>query len=101
MKKVLIYLGLSLLFVCCNDHPSSDSDSNSITYKSIGRISWYQIRNVTLISKKEEVNSWGYSKRSAYVRDLEDNRIYYIGEIPQEIYDNYFKSAEKGDTIRI
>lgn len=96
MKKVLIILGLSLLFICCNSRSSDET-----TYKPIERIKWYQIRNATLISKKNEVNSWGYSKRSAYVRDLEDDRIYYIGDIPQEIYDNYFKDAQKGDTIRI
>ena len=93
MKKILA-LGLLLFLWSCDSNPKDNVED-----RTIRRIDWYQLKDVTLISKVEEVNSWGYSKRWAYVKGVDDDKIYYIGNIPKEIYDNYFKEAQKGDTI--
>ena len=92
MKKLLIILSLLLLFSC-----NGGGDN-----KKVKRISWYNVEGTLVYSKDKFVFPYYYHDRYAYVKSLKDtSQIYFVNNIPKEVYDLYFKDAQKGDTIKI
>ena len=90
MKKIIVILGLVLLFLDC--------DNNRSTIRQIDISGVLEKRQIVLISKMED-GTGVVLRRTAYIRDLSDS-IYYISCIPLEIWSDYFKDAQKGDTIK-
>ena len=93
MKKFVIGFVFCLLLIGCNN--STDIDPIKRVYMS-EVLEKHQI--VVLISKIED-GTGVVLRRTAYIRNLSDS-IYYIPDIPLKIWDDYFKDAQKGDTIR-
>ena len=93
MKKFVIGFVFCLLLIGCNN--STDIDPIKRVYMS-EVLEKHQI--VVLVSKMEDGTGVVF-RRTAYIRDLSDF-IYYIPDIPLEIWDDYFKDVKKGDTIR-
>ena len=88
MKKIII---LCLLLFGCN------TGTDSIKRVPISNI--ITKRQVILISKSNLKNDCtGITRQMAYVCDLNDS-VYYIQDIPLEIWNDYFKDTKKGDTI--
>ena len=73
--------------------------------KPIKQITWQEavgLGEFVLVSKKEECPYPYYTTfRTAYIK--KDDQFYYIpsrSSIPEEIWNDYFKDAQKGDTIK-
>lgn len=94
MKKLLLISLLVLLFSGCN---------NENKIKQITCLEAIEKRQVVLISKsvsKEQHRSWSpvyFYKRSAYISN--GDRVYYVDDVPENIWDDYFEGKRKGDTI--
>ena len=80
-------------------------DAKDTEIKPIKQISWQEAAEFgefVLVSKKEECPYPYYTTfRTAYIK--KDGQIYYISSrscIPEEIWNDYFKDAQKGDTVR-
>lgn len=91
MKKLVIGFVFCLLLIGCNN-----TDVDPIKRIYISEV--LEKRQIVLISKVD-VGTEISPRRAAYIRDLSDS-IYYVPDIPLEIWNDYFKDAEKGDTIR-
>ena len=92
MKKFIIGFVFCLLLIGCNNN----TDMDPIKRVYISEV--LEKHQIVLISKMEDGGGVVY-KRAAYIRDLSDS-IYYVPDIPPEIWYDYFKDAEKGDTIQ-
>ena len=93
MKKLLIILGLSLVLFSCNSNYQK---------KEVERISWYEADGVLIYAVDKFEYPYYFHDRYAYMESSKDtNLIYYINDIPEEVYNLYFKDAHEGDTIKI
>ena len=93
MKKLLIILGLSGLLFSCNGNGDN---------KKIKKVSWYNVEGTLIYAVDKFEYPYYCHVRYSYVKSLKDtNQIYFVGDIPKEVYDLYFKDAQKGDTIKI
>jgi len=91
MKKLIAGLVLVLLFGC----------SNKTTEDNVKRITWTQAltkRQVVLISKSESTPPPTFIPlRTVYI--IKDEKVFFIDNIPHQVWNDYFKDAKKGDTI--
>ena len=93
MKKFVICFVFGLLLIGCNNN--TDIDPIKRVYMS-EVLEKHQI--VVLISKIED-GTGVILRRTAYIRDLSGDTIYYIPDIPLKIWNVYFKDIKEGDTI--
>ena len=91
MKKFIIGFVFCLLLIGCNN-------TNKDPIKKVHISEVLIKRKVILISKGID-NTGVIPRRMAYIYDLNDS-IFYISSITSEIWDDYFKDAQKGDTIK-
>ena len=93
MKKLLLISLLVLLFSGCN---------NENKIKQITCLEAIEKRQVVLISKSVSIEhrSWSpvyFYKRSAFISN--GDKVYYVYDVPENIWDDYFEEKSKGDTI--
>ena len=94
MKKFVICFVFGLLLIGCNNN--TDIDPDPIRRVHISDV--LEKRHIILITKIED-GTGIVPKRTAYIRDLSGDTIYYIPDIPLKIWNVYFKDIKEGDTI--
>lgn len=100
MKKLVEAIVFASLVLCGCEMKSVNPD-----LEPIKQITWKEavgLKEFVLISKKEDCPYPYYTTlRTVYIKKGE--QIYYISSrpsIPEEIWNDYFKNSQKGDTIR-
>jgi len=98
MKKLVEALLFASLTLCGCEVKNKEG------IEPIKQITWNEAMGLgefVLVSKKEDcVYPYYVTTRTAFIK--KDSQIYYVRpSIPEEIWNNYFKDTQKGDTIKI